>query len=148
MLLLLSLSLSRTRLWVCQFNKIIIRIVSGIVLIKLNSLIVCVSKLKLVTVVKGDPKAPFSIATPPGCWGRHYSFSGLLYFTLDPYLIMLSVKQGSIKYPFLSLWYDSTWDWIQVSRAIGEHSNHYANVRLSVCVLWVKNLITCTSAER
>ena len=36
---------------------------------------------------------------------------------------MLSVKQGGIKYHFLSLWYDSTWDWTQVSRAIGEHSN-------------------------
>ena len=42
---------------------------------------------------------------------------------------MLSVKQGSIKYDFLSLWYDLTWDWTQVSRAIGERSNHYANVR-------------------
>ena len=29
---------------------------------------------------------------------------------------MLSVKQGGIKYHFLSLWYDSTWDWTQVSR--------------------------------
>ena len=48
---------------------------------------------------------------------------GLLHFTLDPYLIMLSVKQGGIKYLFLSLWYDSTWDWTQVSWAIGEHSN-------------------------
>ena len=36
---------------------------------------------------------------------------------------MLSVKQGRIKYHFLSLWYDSTWDWTQVSRANGEHSN-------------------------
>ena len=27
---------------------------------------------------------------------------------------MLSVKQDSIKYYFLSLWYDSTWDWTQV----------------------------------
>ena len=42
---------------------------------------------------------------------------------------MLSIKQGGIKYHFLSLWYDSTWDWTQVSRAIGEHSNHNANVR-------------------
>ena len=50
-------------------------------------------------------------------------FPGLLHFTLDPYLIMLSVKQGGIKYHFLSLWYDSTWDRTQVSRAIGEHSN-------------------------
>ena len=43
---------------------------------------------------------------------------------------MLSVKQSSIKYHFLSLWYDSTWDWTQLSRAIDEHSNHYANDRL------------------
>ena len=33
---------------------------------------------------------------------------------------MLSAKQGGIKYHFLSLWYDLTWDWTQVSRAIGE----------------------------
>ena len=32
-------------------------------------------------------------------------FPGLIHFTLDPYLIMLSVKQGGIKYHFLSLWY-------------------------------------------
>ena len=38
---------------------------------------------------------------------------------------MLSVKQGDIKYHFLSLWYDSTRDWTQVSRPIGEHSNHH-----------------------
>ena len=81
------------------------------------------SKVKLATIVEGNPKAPFSIATTPMCRGGRYSFPGLLYFTLDPYLIMLSVKQGGIKYHFLSLWYDSTWDWTQVSRAIGEHSN-------------------------
>ena len=40
---------------------------------------------------------------------------------------MLSVKQGGIKYYFLSLWYDSTWDWTQVS---GTHSNHHANVQI------------------
>ena len=33
---------------------------------------------------------------------------GLFHFTLDHYFMMLSVKQGSIKYSFLSLWYDST----------------------------------------
>ena len=80
-------------------------------------------KVKLATIVEGNPKAPFSIATTPRRRGGRYSFPGLLYFTLDPYLIMLSVKQGGIKYHFLSLWYDSTWDWTQVSRAIGEHSN-------------------------
>ena len=41
---------------------------------------------------------------------------------------MLSVKQGGIKYHFLSLWYDSTWDWTQVSRAIGEHSKFYLRI--------------------
>ena len=40
---------------------------------------------------------------------------------------MLSVKQSGIKYHFLSLWYDSTWDWTPVSWAIGEQANHYAN---------------------
>ena len=38
---------------------------------------------------------------------------------------MLSVKQGGIKYHFLCLWYDSTWDWTPVSRTIGEHSTHF-----------------------
>ena len=27
-------------------------------------------------------------------------------------------------YHFLSLWYDATWDWTHVFRAIGEHSTH------------------------
>ena len=49
-------------------------------------------------------------------------FSWLLHFTLDPYLIILSVNQGVIKYYFLTLWYDSTRDWTPVSRAIGENS--------------------------
>ena len=49
---------------------------------------------KLATSVEGDQKAPFSNATP---------FPRMLYFTLDPYHIMLSVKQGRIKYHFLSL---------------------------------------------
>ena len=33
---------------------------------------------------------------------------------------MLSVKQGCIKYHFLSFWYDSTWDWTPVYRTIGK----------------------------
>ena len=65
-------------------------------------------KSKLATIVEGNPKAPFLIATTPRCKGGRYFFPGLLYFTLDLYLIMLSVKQGDIKYHFLSLWYDST----------------------------------------
>ena len=42
---------------------------------------------------------------------------------------MLSIKQGGIEDQFLSLWYDSIWDWTQVSRGKGEHSNHHANNR-------------------
>ena len=49
---------------------------------------------------------------------------------------MLSVKQGGIKYHFLSVWYDSTWDWTQVSRAIGEHSNHHAIKKKSTWLGW------------
>ena len=30
-------------------------------------------------------------------------FPGLLQFTLDPYVIILSVKKGGIKYHFLSM---------------------------------------------
>ena len=71
-------------------------------------------------LVEGDPKAPFSIATASRCWGG-------CYFILDHHLIMLSVKQVGIKYHFLSLWYDSTWDWTPVSWTIGKHSTHEAN---------------------
>ena len=35
---------------------------------------------------------------------------------------MVSVKQGGITYYFLSIWYDSTWDWTPFCRTIGEHS--------------------------
>ena len=90
---------------------------------RLNRKVIVLKKVKLATIVEDDPKAPFSIATTPKCRGGRYSFPGLLFFTLDPYLIMLSVKQGGIKYHFLSLWYDSTRDLTQVSRPIGEHSN-------------------------
>ena len=42
---------------------------------------------------------------------------------------MQSVNQGGIKYYFLSLWYDSIWDWTQTSQAIAEHYNK-SNVKL------------------
>ena len=48
------------------------------------------------------------------------SFPGLLHFPLDTYLIMLSVKQGGIKYHFLRAKYDSTRNWTPVSKAVGE----------------------------
>ena len=60
-------------------------------------------KVKLATIVKGDQKAPFSIATTPKCRGGPTPFPGLFYFTLDLHFIVLSVKQDGIKYHFLSL---------------------------------------------
>ena len=40
-----------------------------------TSVCVCVYiyKVKLATIVEGDPKAPFSIATTPRCRGGRYS---------------------------------------------------------------------------
>ena len=75
----------------------------------------------MATLVEGDSKAPFSIATTSRCrWGAT-SFPGWLHIIFDPYLIILSAKQCSIKYHFLNIWYDSTWKWIPVSRTISEH---------------------------
>ena len=62
------------------------------------------------TVDEGDLKAPFSIATTPRCRGGCYSFPWIAPLNLDPYLIILSVKQRGIKYHFLNPWYDLTWD--------------------------------------
>ena len=47
-----------------------------------------VLKVKLATIVEGDPKAPFSIATTPKCRGGHYSFPWIspLYPRYVPYI--------------------------------------------------------------
>ena len=47
-------------------------------------------------VVVGERKAPFSISTTLMCRGG----PGFLLFTLDTYLILLSVKKGGIKFHF------------------------------------------------
>ena len=77
----------------------------------------------LATLVKGDPNAPFSIATTVRCKGGHYSIPWIASL-LDPYLIVLSAKQNGIKYHFLSHWYDLIWDWTSVSWTISKHSTH------------------------
>ena len=79
------------------------------------------------TIIKGNLIVPFSIGTTPRCKEGCYSFLLIVPLNFDPYLIMLSVKHGGMKYHFLSLWCDSTWDWILVSQGIGKHSKHYAN---------------------
>ena len=50
-------------------------------------------------------------------------FPGLLHFTLDMYLILPSVKQGGIKYLFLSLWY-----YYIEPRSSGPFSNNLTSV--------------------
>ena len=77
----------------------------------------------MATLVEGDQKTSFSIVTTSRYKGGLYFIHGLLHFTLDPYLIMLSVKQGRIKNHFLSLLYDSARDWTPVFRTIGEGKN-------------------------
>ena len=57
-------------------------------------------KVKLATLVKGDPKAPFSIATTQRCMEGCYSISWIDQLSLDIYLIMMSFKQSGIKYHF------------------------------------------------
>ena len=57
--------------------------------------------ISCLTVVEGDPKAPFLISTILSCRRGHYSFRWIAPPIFVPFLIMLSVKQGSIKYHFL-----------------------------------------------
>ena len=60
------------------------------------------NKIKMATIVEGDQKAPFSIATTSRCGGADGAtpFPVLLHYALDTYLILLGVKQGGIKYHF------------------------------------------------
>ena len=37
---------------------------------------------------------------------------------------------------FLNHWYDSTWDWTQVPRAIGKHSNHIYIYIYTIFIWW------------
>ena len=76
---------------------------------------------------------------------------------------MLSVKQGSIKYHLLSLWYDLTWDWTPVSWTIGEHSGvNNTEQSIKKCSMsagcnqmnynwrsieWAKNIVNVSTAQ-
>ena len=53
---------------------------------------------------KGDLKVPFLIATTLWCRGGCYCLPWIAPLILDPYLIMLNVRQGGIKFNFLSFW--------------------------------------------
>ena len=49
---------------------------------------------------------------------------------------MLSVKQGGIKYHFLNIWYNSTWDWTPVSRTISEDSTNKATGSVDILIFF------------
>ena len=92
------------------------------------------------TVVESEPNASFQELLHQYIGEGTTPFLGLFHITLDTYLIMLSVKQGGIKCHFLSLRYDSTWDWTSVFRAIDEHSTRpmcwryiYIYIYLYIC---------------
>ena len=51
--------------------------------------------MKLVNVVEGDAKVPFSLATSPRCRGMDNSFPWLAPFTHDPNM-MLNVLDASL----------------------------------------------------
>ena len=57
-------------------------------------------EVRLATIAEVDPKAPFLDSYYTKVLGGVTPFLGLLHFTLNASLIMLSVKQGGIKYHF------------------------------------------------
>ena len=69
---------------------------------------VCIYISKLATVVVGDQKAPFSIATTPRCWEGCYSFPWitLLYSWYVPYVAEWEARRYLV--PFLKslVWRD------------------------------------------
>ena len=77
--------------------------------------------VKLVTFVEGDLRAPFSIATTPRCRGGRYPIPWIAPLYRWSLTYNAEFKQGGIKYHFLSLWYDLTWDWTPVSQTTSEH---------------------------
>ena len=81
--------------YICYISNISI-CVNGLILSFLP-FIRCITDI----VVEGNPKVPFSTATTSRCREGRSPFLGLLHFTLDTYFIMLSVKQGDVKYHFL-----------------------------------------------
>ena len=67
-----------------------------------------------------DSKAPFSITTTLRWRGWHNSFPLIASLTLDPFLIMLCVKQGGIEYEFLE-------SFVCVDETIGEQNRLRVN---------------------
>ena len=95
-------------------------------------------KVKLVTRVEGDPKALFSIATTLRCREGTTPFPWLLKFTLDPYLIMLSVKQGGIKYYFFEslVWLLGIEPWTLVNTNCKANGPNRKNIKVHILLVF------------
>ena len=57
-----------------------------------------ISKVKLATIVEGDPKAPFSIATTPRCRGGRYSIPRIA--PLYPWTVPYNAEFPKITFPY------------------------------------------------
>ena len=110
------------------YKKMIAKHILKMTILNKRKLVFLLSQIsKLATIVEGDPKTPFSIATTPRCRRGYYTISWVasLYTCSSPYSAECLARRHQV--PFLSLWYDSTLDWTLVSRILGEHSTNYAN---------------------
>ena len=96
--------------------------------------------LYLPTIVQGNPRAPFLIASILWCWRGCYSFPWIAPLTLDLYLIS---KEAWSTIIFFNLWYDSTSDWNLVSQTIVKHSNHYAYIYIYIYIYIYMPKINC-----
>ena len=67
-----------------------------------------ISVAKLVTVVKGDPKAPFSVATTPKCRGGCYSFPWIasLYPWYVPYNAECKARRYQVPFFKSLVWHN------------------------------------------
>ena len=117
----------------CLFSWLLLLIISPILMsVRVPLLLFLTLELRSnglnIPVVEGGSKAPFSLAIRPKCRRGGYSYLWIAPLSLDPYPMMLSVKQEDIKYQLLSLWNDSIWDWTPLSLDIGPHSTHYVGI--------------------
>ena len=86
------------------------------------------------TVVESDLKASFSIVNTPMCKWGFYSFPWVAPLTVDPVLIMLSVKEGGIINHFLIFWYNSTCSHWKMS-------NHSFHIYIYIYIYIIKYIL-------
>ena len=101
------------------------------------------------TVVKGNPKAPFSIAYTLRCRGGCHSFPCIASLTFDPHHIMLIDVRGhqNSNSSHLQFW---TLLMIHIIKIFSpfihlEHSQRFIRIFIKVFILFFINMFTITS---